>query len=138
MSEPTPARPSSIFLALLATVTYTACVIAAWGVLSLWLDRDVIGNRDAGTLVGPVMAAAASVTTFFSLRGLKTMRTPVVRAFLAVACSYLAMVGVALLGATVIVFEVASGPFAITASVLSGLTVIGVWWYEHPRQDPDI
>ncbi|WP_166877008.1 DUF6121 family protein [Salinibacterium sp. ZJ450] len=136
MSEQTPERPKSIFLAVLATVTYLALVITAWGLLSIALDRDVIENRDAGTLVGPAMAFAASVVTFFSLRGARTMRSPVGRAVVAVACSYLAMVVVAAVGAPVIVGDVASGPFAITAALLSGVTVVCVWLYEHRQRPP--
>lgn len=136
MSEPTPERPKSIFLALLATVTYLACVITGWALISVALDRDVIENRDAGTLVGPMAAFAASAVTFFSLRGLRTMTSPVGRAIVAVACSYLIMVAVVSVGAPVIVGDVASGPFAIMAALLSGVTVIAVWLYEHRQRPP--
>jgi hypothetical protein len=144
MSAPTPPRPSSIFLAILATVTYIACVISAWGLISYFLDRSPIENPDAGTLVGPITVFAAACATFVSLRALKTMRSPVGRAAVAIASAYLTIVAVTAVGAPVIVGEVASGPFAITAALLSGVTVICVWLYEHrqgppwrdPREDP--
>lgn len=136
MSAPTPPRPSSIFLAFLATVTYVACVISAWGVLSYFLDRSPISNPDAGTLVGPIMVFAAALVTFFSQRALKTMRSPTGRAAVAIAVCYLVMVLVAAIGASVVVADVATGPFAITAALLSGATVLAVWRYEHPKRPP--
>ncbi|WP_157157209.1 MULTISPECIES: DUF6121 family protein [unclassified Diaminobutyricimonas] len=136
MSAPTPPRPSSIFLALLATVTYIACVISAWGLISYFLDRSPIENPDAGTLIGPVMVFTAAVVTFFNLRALKTMRSPVGRAAVAIATTYLAMVVVVFIGASIVVAEVAAGPFLITAALLSGVTVVAVWRYEHPKRPP--
>jgi hypothetical protein len=46
-------------VAAFATGLYAALVIAAFGLISLALDRDVIDDRSAGPLVGPFMTGVA-------------------------------------------------------------------------------
>jgi len=53
--------------ALMGTVLYAALVITSAGFESLLLDRDVIAERDAGTLLGPSMVAAAVLVVLLSL-----------------------------------------------------------------------
>ncbi|MDJ0325043.1 DUF6121 family protein [Cryobacterium sp. PH31-AA6] len=51
-------------VAVFAAVLYGALVVAAFGMISLATDLDVISQTDAGPLVGPSMAAAAVVLVF--------------------------------------------------------------------------
>ncbi|WP_308467473.1 DUF6121 family protein [Rathayibacter soli] len=46
-------------VAAFATMFYGALVVAAFGMISLLLDRDVITDPSAGPLVGPVMTVVA-------------------------------------------------------------------------------
>ncbi|KQQ05247.1 MULTISPECIES: DUF6121 family protein [unclassified Rathayibacter] len=46
-----------IALAAFAAFLYLALVVCAFGVLSLMLDEDVVPERDAGPLLGPVSVA---------------------------------------------------------------------------------
>ena len=61
-------------VAVFATVLYAAVVVAAFGMISLITNLDVIADRSAGLLVGPTMAAAAIVLVFVMLLllGVKT------------------------------------------------------------------
>ncbi len=45
----------------MTTVAYGALVICAWGFTSLVRDEDVIAYSDAGPLLGPAMALAATL-----------------------------------------------------------------------------
>ncbi|WP_156370124.1 DUF6121 family protein [Frigoribacterium sp. Leaf164] len=53
--------------ALMGTVLFAALLIATAGFESLLLDRDVISEPDAGTLLGPAMAAAALLVVLLAL-----------------------------------------------------------------------
>ncbi|WP_100343555.1 DUF6121 family protein [Compostimonas suwonensis] len=46
-------------MAAFSAMGYGALLVAAFGILSLLTDRDVIDDPDAGPLVGPVMTVAA-------------------------------------------------------------------------------
>lgn len=131
MSEPPPhPQPRSktpLLWVVLATATYLALVIAFWGFLSLGLDRDVVEYPDAGPLLGPAMAASATLVT-----GLVIWR---VRSWagipIALLGSLLAMLLVAAVGYTggLVVTTVAHfviSPFVIGAAILSGITVLGM------------
>ncbi|TFC13984.1 hypothetical protein E3O19_11640 [Cryobacterium algoritolerans] len=61
-------------VAVFATVLYAALTIAAFGMISLLADRDVITDPNAGPLVGPSMTAAAALVVFILmlLLGLRT------------------------------------------------------------------
>ncbi|MCX7523194.1 DUF6121 family protein [Microbacterium sp. STN6] len=54
-------------VAIFAAVLYVALVIAAFGFISLAANVDVIGERDAGVVVGPVMVATSAVVVLVSL-----------------------------------------------------------------------
>ena len=54
-------------LALFGTVLYVATVITASAFESLLLDRDVVAERDAGTLLGPGMVVAAALVVLLTL-----------------------------------------------------------------------
>ncbi|TFD15313.1 hypothetical protein E3T26_07385 [Cryobacterium sp. TMT1-21] len=51
-------------VAVFAAVLYAALVVAAFGMISLLTNRDVIIDPNAGLLVGPSMTAAASLVVF--------------------------------------------------------------------------
>lgn len=50
----------AIIVAVFTTVLYAALVVAAFGLISLVTNRDVIADPSAGPLVGPTMSAAAT------------------------------------------------------------------------------
>ena len=54
-------------VAVFATVLYAALVVAAFGMISLATNLDVIADRSAGPLVGPTMAGVATVIVFIML-----------------------------------------------------------------------
>lgn len=53
---------------VMLTITYGALVIAAWGFTSLVLDEDVMRYSDAGPLLGPAMAIAATLAVGGGIR----------------------------------------------------------------------
>jgi hypothetical protein len=125
---PPPSNPA--LLPVLATVTYLAALIALWGVTSLVLDREVVDYPDAGPLLGPAMAAVASVVTWVTL-----WRTSRARSWswvaVAPAAAYVLMVLVGAAGYSVTRSDagwlvIAAGhfalsPFVLGAALLSGL-----------------
>ncbi|WP_165063413.1 DUF6121 family protein [Marisediminicola senii] len=69
-TPPPPELPGRGLLAIMATVLHFALVVFSFGMLSLVLDRDVIGEPDAGYFVGPAMVVTACAITFrFVFRG---------------------------------------------------------------------
>ena len=62
---PPPRNPALV--RVLATATYLAAIIALWGFGSLLLGGDVVGSPIVDWLLGPTMALAACVATWFSL-----------------------------------------------------------------------
>jgi hypothetical protein len=65
-----PQRRYALTIALFATVLFFAAAVAASGLISLYTDREVLIETDAGPLVAPVMYAAAIVALFLQLAGL--------------------------------------------------------------------
>jgi hypothetical protein len=57
-------RRYAAMIAAFATMLYGALVVAAFGMISLYLDRDVIDDSSAGPLVGPVMTIVAVLIVF--------------------------------------------------------------------------
>ncbi len=57
----------AILTALMAAVFYGALLGAAYGIISLVTNQDVITVRDVGPLLGPIMAATACVLVFVSV-----------------------------------------------------------------------
>lgn len=56
-----------IALAAFAAFLYLALVVCAFGVLSLLLDQDVVPERDAGPILGPVAVGACVVAVLLSM-----------------------------------------------------------------------
>lgn len=54
-------------VAVFATVLYAALLVAAFGMISLVTNLDVIADRSAGPLVGPTMAGVATVILLIML-----------------------------------------------------------------------
>jgi hypothetical protein len=52
-------RKYAITVAAFSVALYVALIVAAFGVLSLLLNRDVIDETDAGALLGPIMITTA-------------------------------------------------------------------------------
>lgn len=90
----------------MAVVLTAALIIFADGVLSLLLDRDVIGEKDAGPLIGPLMAiTVCAVVLWFVLR-----RLPPTLLFRMVAAFLSAVVAAPLVGA--VLYSVGGANFA--------------------------
>jgi hypothetical protein len=60
-------RRYSAAIAVFATVLYAALVIAIFGMISLYTDRDVISDSTVGPVVGPVMTASSVLLVLFWL-----------------------------------------------------------------------
>jgi len=63
-------RRYAAVVAVFATVMYGALVIAAFGFISLYTDRDVIDDPSVGPVVGPVMTGVAVLVVFATLLGI--------------------------------------------------------------------
>jgi len=132
-----PPPPDPRMLAVLATVTYAAAVIALWGFVSLALDVDVIDQADAGPLLGPAMVLASCVTTFVAIIRSSPRSTPGLHAALASASAYGAMLLVGSVGYLLIrgdlawfalfIGAYALSPFVLGAALLAGGAVLGSW-----------
>jgi hypothetical protein len=132
MDERARDLPPNFLAAVMTVVVYLATVIMVFGFLSLFLDRDVIAERDAGTVLGPTMVAAAVIVTFVAL-----VRPPWWAAAVTVTSTYLAMITVAGLGyavarrepfwAVLYLQQQAGSPFVIAAALLSGAAIITFW-----------
>jgi hypothetical protein len=137
MDERARDLPPNFLTAVMTVVVYLATVIMVFGFLSLFLDRDVIAERDAGTILGPSMVAAATIVTFVALLRLSIERPPWWAAAVAATSTYLAMIVVAGLGyavarrepmwAVLYLQQQAGSPFVIAAALLSGAAIITFW-----------
>jgi len=54
-------RKYAITMMAFSVVLFAAFIVASFGVLSLLLNRDVIGEVDAGALLGPIMVTVAAL-----------------------------------------------------------------------------
>ena len=132
-----PPPPDPRMLPVLATVTYTAAVIALWGFVSLALNVDAIAQRDAGPLLGPAMVLGAVIVTFVALLRVRSRVPPTVAALVSVASVYVAMLIIGAVGYAIIradaswlvlfVGAYALSPFVLGAALLSGVAVVAVW-----------
>ncbi|MEO7348315.1 MAG: DUF6121 family protein [Terrimesophilobacter sp.] len=129
----------ALLVAVMVAVLYGAILLAADGMISLFGNQDVIGEKDAGPLVGPVMAISALSVVFISvLTGLRPIagprRIPVVRAVftgLAVyvlspavgAMVYLLGQGQLLTGEGFFVRYLLS-PFVIASAIIAFVTIL--------------
>jgi signal transduction histidine kinase len=137
MSAPAPARPDPRLLAVFGVVAWIAVVVAAFGMLSLLLDVDVIAEPQAGPLLGPVMVVAAAVVLGLLLvRIQKVDEGPGVSFVGATAAVYLTLLLVGGVGFTAITadlsqllffpFAYCASPFVLSAAVAAGLTALAV------------
>jgi hypothetical protein len=151
-------------VAVFAVVLFVALAIAASGIISLYADREVLTERDAGPLVAPSMFAAAAVALYVQLITLGLRRGPVVVTALGTAVvTYLIfllsgatlyslgkarpVLGLLFLGAN------ALGPFALAVAVIAFVVALAFllllfyrdsggaartpqWWWEK-RDDRD-
>lgn len=139
---PPPANPA--LLPVLTTVTYLATVVAASGIISLLLDRDVIDYPDAGPLLGVAMAVAAGVVTWLGCRRAARSASPWLPAAVTAIGAYLAIIVVGAVGYTVIRGEgawlllasahFALSPFVVAAAVLAFLAVVATHALSRPRR----
>lgn len=139
MSGPSqvPPPPNPFLLPVLVTVTYLAALVAASGILSLALDRDVIDYTDAGPLLGVAMALAAGIVTWAGCSRAARRDGPWVTAALTALLCFTAIVlvgavGYALIRAALGWIVLASAhfamsPFTVAAAVLSGVAVVATW-----------
>ena len=86
---------------VLVAATFTALVIGSWGLTSLLRDEDVMRYADAGPLLGPSMAVAATLTTWGWVVRVRKVGAPVVAGAAAAASAWLAMLLVGAVGYTV-------------------------------------
>lgn len=125
---PPPSDPA--LLPVLVAVTYVASVVALWGFLSLFLNREVIDYPDAGPLLGPAMVVAATIVTW--IVGWKAHSWPSVLG--ALVGSLVAMLFVGAVGYTLTKGDLAwmlqtsahfaLSPFVLGAAALSCLAVL--------------
>jgi Family of unknown function (DUF6121) len=87
-------------VAVFATVLFLAAIVAAFGLISLATDREVISEADLGPLVGPTMTGA-SVAVACLLMLLVGLRTPPERQ--RIAPGYALATGVAAFGVFIVV-----------------------------------
>ena len=122
----------------MAAVLYGAVLGAAYGIISLVTNQDVITERDVGPLLGPIMAATACavvlVSVLLSLRPRRgPFRLPVLRAVMTAVIVYL--LG-PIVGGVIVMFDrgdsfaglfffahSVTGPF-IVASALAAIPVV--------------
>ncbi|MFT2815227.1 DUF6121 family protein [Leifsonia sp. A12D58] len=64
----------AVIVALFATMLYFALIVAAFGMISLFTNTDVVTEADAGPLVGPFMVGASAVVVllFMAVIGMRT------------------------------------------------------------------
>ena len=110
--------------AVLVAVAYTALVIGSWGFISLLRDDDVIHYADAGPLLGPSMAVAATLTTWGWVVRVRKVGAPVVAGVAAAASAWLAMLIVGAAGYTVTKGVLAWLLFFPASYALSAFTLV--------------
>lgn len=137
MPEPQPEPQTNLLYAVMTLVGYLATVIMVFGFLSLFLDRDVIAERDAGTILGPSMVAAACVVTFVTMRRMRPGQLPWRAAAVSATSTYLLMLLVAGIGYAfarqqpmwfvLYLQQQAGSPFVIAAALLSAAAIVTFW-----------
>ncbi|MFD1714756.1 DUF6121 family protein [Amnibacterium flavum] len=135
MSAPGPAAPAPDprLVAAFTVVAWIATVVAAFGILSLALDLDVVPQAEAGPLLGPVMVVAAAVVLFLLLVRVIGTRQPPGVSFVGLAAGVyitflivgaVTFVAVTANPAQLLFFPINFGlsPFVIAAAVLAGVS----------------
>lgn len=122
---------------ILVAIAYPALLIALWGFTTLLLDRDFITEPDAGPLLGPAMALAATLVVFFAAWTLRRRRSLAGATVATAASVYLLMLVVGAVGYSttrgdltwLVLFTAryALSPFVVGATLLSALTVVFLW-----------
>ena len=131
-------------LAVFTTVLYLALVVAAFGLISLATNTDVVSQPDAGPLVGPVATGAAVLVVFILLLVLGVNTPPDsqrVRVGFAVAGGLAAVAALVVTGGLLYgvgvgelagIFTFAGAmllsPFALAAGILAFLVVLVYSW----------
>jgi hypothetical protein len=125
-------------LAAFATFLYVALLACALGVLSLYLDLDVVDDPHAGVLAGPIMCAVAVLVVFFGLL-VRALRVPAHEHDVAPGVALLlglgAYVGYAVAGGAIValsdgpdflpfVVQQLLEPFAVSAGILAVVVVL--------------
>ena len=134
-------RASSVMIA----ITYGALVIAAWGFTSLVLDAEVMHYSDAGPLLGPAMALAATLVVGGWVVRASRARGVWVSAVGAAASVWFAMLMVGALGYTItrgslawlLLFagSYATSPFVLVPVIIAAV-LVGVVAALSPRAKP--
>jgi hypothetical protein len=129
---------------VMTTITYGALVICAWGVTSLVLDEDVVAYSDAGPLLGPAMALAATLAVGGWMRRAGRLGGVGLSAVGAAASSWFAMLVVGSIGYTLtrgslawlLLFasDYATSAFTIVPAIIAAV-LVGLVAALSPRAD---
>ena len=127
---------------LMITITYGALLICAWGFTSLVRDEDVMRYSDAGPLLGPAMALAATLTVGGWIRRASRSGGALLSAVGAAASAWFALVLVGALGYTMtrgslawlLLFagDYATSAFTLVPALIAGLLVAAVSLWAKP------
>jgi len=132
-------RRVGVLVACFAATLYLALLVAAFGIISLVTDAEVIVGPSRGLFLGPAMVAATVVAVLLEFvvsarfRPAVTSRVSVVRAIsiglvaylsYLVAGGVLVAVGTGTVAAAVFVGQIALTPFAAAVAILATLTTI--------------
>jgi hypothetical protein len=133
----TPQRRYAITVAVFATVLYLALAICVSGLISLFANREVLAEGDAGPLVAPIMFAVSTAAVFVQLVRLGVgprRRSTIGAALIAGIAVYLLFVVVGSilyaagngdpLRALFFISANAAGPYAISIAVLATVVVL--------------
>ena len=147
-----------------AIVLFLALAVAASGIISLYANREVLTERDAGPLIAPIMFAVATAALYLQLvtLGLRRGSVIVTALVIAIVCYFFFLLsgatlyslgkGQPLLG-LLFFGSNALGPFAIAVAVIAFVVALAVlmllsyrdvggaantprWWWEN-RDDRD-
>jgi hypothetical protein len=121
----------AVLTAVLSTVLYLACLICAWGFISLLGNTDVIADP-VGPLVGPVIAGTASVLLLLGVLAELHAGRPGLPWIGAIVTGLVVYLGAPLAGAIVVAFgrgdpvagllffaARATGPYVPAAAILA-------------------
>lgn len=117
---------------VMTTVTYGALLICTWGLTSLVRDEDVVSYSDAGPLLGPAMALAATLVVGAWLRASRRGGAWLTGVG-AAASTWITLVAAAALGYTVtrgqfawlllVAAHYATSAFTLIPAVIAGVLV---------------
>ncbi len=132
-----PQRRYATTVAVFATVLYFALVICVSGLISLFANREVLAERDAGPLIAPIMFAVSGAALFVQLVVLGAgarRRSTIGAALVAGIAVYLLFVVVGAILYAVgngdplrglfFISANAVGPYAVSVAVLATIVVL--------------